>query len=105
VPYDDELWEDEDELSCRDDSDFEYLKECSPEETYFVMVGTKDVAVGQQLYITYGSRSNSNLLLQYGFCYEDNPYDYCELEKDGLCYYLKQDRLNSDVLELLRGSP
>ena len=103
IPYEDELWEDEDDQSCKDDSDFTYLKDCNKDETYFVMVTTKSVDVGEQLYITYGSRSNANLLLQYGFCYPDNPYDYCELERDGVCYYLKHDRLNSEVLALLRG--
>jgi hypothetical protein len=66
------------------------------------MVSTTQIKKGQQIYITYGSRSNSNLLLQYGFCYEDNPYDYVEVARGDTYFYLKSERLNVELLSCFR---
>lgn len=66
------------------------------------MVSTSEIKQGQQIYITYGSRSNSNLLLQYSFCYQDNPYDYVEVVRGDTYYYLKSERLNVDLLSCFR---
>ena len=92
LTFEDELWEDEDEDSAEDNSkDFAYLAECDSKDTYFTMVtGSNDIKAGEQLLISYGNRSNSNLLLQYGFAYQDNPFDYAEITgDDGLCWYFK----------------
>jgi hypothetical protein len=52
-----------------------------------VVVAHSDIAVGETLRITYGAQSNSQLLLNYGFCIAEN------MEPDGSC---------NDVLEFER---
>ncbi|KAI9488531.1 hypothetical protein BDB00DRAFT_847661 [Zychaea mexicana] len=39
-----------------------------------------DVAPGEQLFNNYGPKSNEELLLGYGFCFEDNEYDHVALK-------------------------
>jgi hypothetical protein len=38
------------------------------------------VAAGQEVFLTYGNRANSYLLVQYGFCIEDNEYDFVRVQ-------------------------
>jgi len=46
----------------------------SDKDNYFSMsnVGTTPIKPGDQVFYSYGSRSNSNLLLYYGFCLEED---------------------------------
>jgi len=46
---------------------------------------------GEQIFISYGKRSNACLLLNYGFAYEDNPYDYAEVKHEVWPFYLKYE--------------
>jgi len=42
---------------------------------FFVINATKDYAVGEQVYDSYGARSNFELIKGYGFALENNPHD------------------------------
>lgn len=79
ITYKDELWEDEDAESDQEPDPCTWLQDSNPEDTYISLISTKPIAAGEQIYISYGARSNSNLLLDYGFCYQNNPYDYAEI--------------------------
>ena len=53
--------------------------------------------------VSYGRKSNANLLLHYGFAYQNNPYDYVELQlNEDNFYYLKDGLLNVDLIAALR---
>jgi histone-lysine N-methyltransferase SETD3 len=41
----------------------------------YSLAATRDVAQGQEVYISYGARSNDQLLQYYGFVEQDNPHD------------------------------
>lgn len=41
-------------------------------EQAFTIIATKNIARGEEVYDTYGSKSNSLMLLNYGFTQEDN---------------------------------
>ena len=75
--------------NCEDDDDeeeyeeargqgFGFLTQCQATETYVVLVNTSGrmIKAGEPLFVSYGRRSNSHLLLHYGFSVLDNPYDY-----------------------------
>ena len=51
-----------------------------PEATLgMVMTAARPIATGEPLSISYGPKSNSELLADYGFCLEDNPFDCTEI--------------------------
>lgn len=51
-----------------------------PEATLgMVMTAARPIAAGEPLSISYGAKSNSELLADYGFCLEDNPHDRTEI--------------------------
>ncbi|PNS16561.1 Ribosomal lysine N-methyltransferase 4 [Sphaceloma murrayae] len=41
----------------------------------FVLSVSKGIGKGEEVYNNYGPKSNSELLMGYGFCIENNPYD------------------------------
>jgi len=45
-------------------------------------------------------------LLNYGFAYSDNPYDYCEVKQRGTKwkFYFKAHECNEDMLASIRNS-
>lgn len=49
------------------------------EENYF-LIAKKDVAIGEALTINYGEFSNAQLLADYGFSMDVNPYDLIKLK-------------------------
>jgi hypothetical protein len=106
LSYVEELWEDQDDKSARssDEDDHSYIESCEPAETHIVLCSKdKPLQKGAEVFLSYGRRSNSNLLIDYGFCYPNNPYEYAELVcDDGECYYLKAERLNLEILTKLR---
>ncbi|RUP44731.1 hypothetical protein BC936DRAFT_149074 [Jimgerdemannia flammicorona] len=44
------------------------------------LIAGEEVGAGEQLYNNYGPKSNEELLLGYGFCFKNNPYDYVHLK-------------------------
>ena len=56
-------------------------KEAHDNETYFSFVNeNRTTAVkGSQAWNCYGQRRNLHLLINYGFCFQDNLYDSLEL--------------------------
>lgn len=100
--------DDEEEFESKKEKDFDFLSQCPAGETYVVLVNTSGCTIkaGEPLLVNYGRRSNSHLLLHYGFAVLNNPYDYQELTTgDQEYFYAKLDRLNTDLMAVLRGSP
>ena len=101
LEFEDNRWNDEDDKS--EDETASNQDQSKFKQSNLVLCTTRAVNKGEQLLFSYGKRSNSNLLMEYGFAIEGNPYDYAELAfKDKDFYYLKSERLNTDVLEKLR---
>jgi len=46
------------------------------------LVTTRDIAAGEAIELSYGELSNDDLLLDYGFIVEDNPFDVVKLRWD-----------------------
>lgn len=94
---------DDDDEDEEPQPDFLYLKDNS----YLALCSlTQQLDKGQCLLANYGKKSNSNLLLHYCFAYQNNPYDYAELTlNQDEFFYLKQDRLNQELLTALRKCP
>lgn len=85
-------------------ADYSYINHVDPAQTYFTLVNTtkKVIKKGEQIYLSYGKRSNACLLLNYGFAYADNPYDYAEVRHHIWSFYLKLDMINVRLLASLR---
>lgn len=47
----------------------------SEDESYFVVSAHADISEGDQIFNSYGRRSNKFLLAWYGFAHEPNKYD------------------------------
>jgi hypothetical protein len=73
MTFDDEPFEDE------DDKSEEAETHCGQERTHVGLTTIEQIPAGSALLLSYGRRSNSNLLLDYGFAYPGNPYDYAEV--------------------------
>jgi hypothetical protein len=58
-----------DSLQCQGDVSFEYFGNA------YSLATTAEVAADQQVFISYGARSNDQLLQYYGFVETDNPHD------------------------------
>ncbi|KAG2182609.1 hypothetical protein INT44_005588 [Umbelopsis vinacea] len=52
----------------------------TPESGALDLITREPLKSGNQLFTTYGPKSNEELLLGYGFCIKDNPYDYVVLK-------------------------
>lgn len=50
-----------------------------PEGRAFVITAVRDLAAGEEVCVHYGDKSNARLLVQYGFCVDDNPHDEADL--------------------------
>jgi len=72
-------------------------------KTIPTLTTSKVIKKGEQIYLSYGKRSNACLLLNYGFAYDDNPYDYAEIMHHIWPFYLKLDMINLSLLASLRG--
>ncbi len=44
-----------------------------------VLVADHDFVAGDEIFTSYGTKSNAHLLFQYGFSLHPNPYDWIEL--------------------------
>ena len=55
------------------------------------VVAATDVAAGEALRTNYGEIGNEQLLLNYGFVLDDNPYDTLSIPVGALSYVLAQD--------------
>ena len=49
----------------------------------------------QQLFITYGDRANSFLLVEYGFSVPDNPFDFVRRSELTLSTFYSQEELQA----------
>lgn len=56
------------------------------------------------MYLSYGKSSNAYLLLNYGFSYMNNPYEYVEVKHLKWFFILKKDMLNVNFLASIRGA-
>jgi SET domain len=79
---------------CRGKSETKNLSYCQQQSTtttdmMIIVTTSQDITAGESLRITYGARSNAQLLLNYGFCIPDN------IESDGS---------SNDVLEFVSSS-
>ena len=75
---------DDDENSEETDDEFEWFEETDPkfvDDSFFVYVNKtrQTIEPGDQVYYCYGNRSNKFLLLNYGFCFQNNKYDSYEI--------------------------
>ncbi|KAH8552248.1 hypothetical protein BGW37DRAFT_491184 [Umbelopsis sp. PMI_123] len=52
----------------------------NPDTGVLDLITREPLKSGNQLFTTYGPKSNEELLLGYGFCIQDNPYDYVVLK-------------------------
>ncbi len=41
----------------------------------FVMKSLRDIKKDEEIFECYGAKSNTRLMLSYGFCLENNPYN------------------------------
>jgi hypothetical protein len=55
-----------------------WLNKETEEETYFLITNNseKSYMPGEQVFFTYGRRSNNHCLLHYSFAYEGNKYEF-----------------------------
>jgi hypothetical protein len=56
--------------------------QCDPVSQSLKVVIGRDLAVGDQAFITYGPHDNEFLLVEYGFIVADNPYDGVSLDHE-----------------------
>ena len=63
------------------EDDNPWLTPQTEQDTYFIIVNKyeRTIKAGEQIFFTYGRRTNQYLLLHYSFSYEDNMYDFREL--------------------------
>jgi protein-histidine N-methyltransferase len=54
----------------------------SADRSTFYLVANQDFEVGDEVTVSYGPRSNLQLLIQYGFIIEENPDDYVGITVD-----------------------
>ena len=47
-----------------------------------VFPAVRDVGKNEEIMLSYGAKSNGELLLFYGFCIDDNPYDSIDITLD-----------------------
>jgi len=73
----------------------------------FEVVAAKDYNAGEQIFIHYGAKPNSFLLMNYGFLLDNNPLDHVpldiNLESTAWLHDIRQDilkRLNKDAFSL-----
>jgi len=52
----------------------------TPESGMLDLITRQPLKSGNQVFTTYGPKSNEELLLGYGFCINDNPFDYVVLK-------------------------
>lgn len=69
-----------------------YKPQVHEKESYFAFVNMRrrTLQPGEQAYYCYGNRSNKFLLLNYGFCFQDNAYDS----------YVVKMKMNPDLQKL-----
>ena len=71
------------------------MAQCAPSKTWWTCFNStgRRIKKGEQIFRSYGRQSNLGLLLNYGFAYHDNPYDYVEVKQKGTDwkFYLKMD--------------
>ena len=82
------------------DEDFQWV-ESNESSTYISFINTtrKPIKKGDQIFYNYGRRSNQFLLIDYGFCFEDNLCDSYEF-----CLNLKIDKQQTtypDISEMI----
>ena len=89
MPEDDDFGSSDDEAAggVIKTSDFDWLKLTEPQEdTYFTFINSSRniMKKGSQAYNCYGRRGNMYLLVNYGFCFQNNHYDSvrCPLRLD-----------------------
>jgi len=84
LTYDDNLWADDEDLDNQDLPviDYNWMSQCDPAKTFWTCVNStgRRIKKGEQIFRCYGRQSNLGLLLNYGFAYHDNPYDYVEVK-------------------------
>jgi len=64
----------------------------------YSLVATKDIGTGEEICISYGDKSNEELMYLYGFCTPDNQNDTVML----LAYLEEDDPLVNEKVQLLR---
>ena len=72
---------DERSQSEESDEDFAWYDQKLDKSTNFVLVNNNRATFekGDQVYYCYGNRSNRYLLVNYGFCFQDNRYESYEV--------------------------
>jgi hypothetical protein len=70
---------------------FKWLNKKSESDTHFVLVNQdrRTIQAGEQVFYCYGCRSNRYLMLNYGFCFQNNRYDSYQI-------FVKMEYLPSD---------
>jgi len=51
----------------------------SEDGEFFVVNSTREYQKGEQVFVSYGAKSNGELLKNYGFVLEENPVDFVSL--------------------------
>ena len=71
---------DQEAVEESEEEDFGWFAE-NDEGTYFTLINKnrKTIQPGEQVFNCYGLHSNKYMLLNYGFCYQDNRYDSYEV--------------------------
>lgn len=62
------------------------------------LFATRDVQAGEQLVLSYGPLDNHTLLLDYGFCVADNPYDNVALNVSAESILVRSARQPAQIL-------
>ena len=77
-----------------------WLNPETEKDTYFVIVNKNErtIKAGEQIFLSYGRRTNSDLLLHYAFCYENNMYQHKELSLNLDPKSLKPSDLQNDQI-------
>lgn len=68
----------------------------SDDKNFFMINATQDYATGEQVFDSYGYKSNYDLLSTYGFVLEDNAYDFMTVQ-----FSLKPTNLVHSIVEPL----
>lgn len=58
-----------------------WVSQVDPHETYVVLVNKskKTIKKGDEVFYSYGRRTNGYLMMNYGFCYPENKYESVEI--------------------------